>query len=48
VALLTNAAILSSSAVVISFSAKAVGHMAPSSSLALSVNPRVAYLDLNF
>jgi hypothetical protein len=36
------------SAAVNSFSAKEVGHMAPSSRFALSLKPNVAYLDLNF
>jgi hypothetical protein len=39
---------LSSSAAVSSFSANEVGHMAPSSTFALSLKPNVAYLDLNF
>src|SRR5213595_912419 len=47
-AFFTSAAILSSSAAVNPFSAKAVGHMAPSSRFALSLKPSVAYLDLNF
>src|SRR5438477_5793975 len=47
-AFFTSAAILASSAAVNSFSAKAVGHMAPSSRLALSLKPNVAYLVLNF
>jgi hypothetical protein len=47
-AFFTRAPILSSSAAVNSFSAKAVGHMAPSSRFAASVKPNVAYLVLNF
>src|ERR687885_376204 len=47
-ALLTSAPILASSAAVNSFSAKEVGHMAPSSRFALSLMPNVAYLVLNF
>src|SRR5215212_1666417 len=47
-AFLTSAAILASSAAVNSFSAKEVGHMAPSSRFALSLKPNVAYLALNF
>src|ERR1051326_6964623 len=47
-AFLTSAAIFASSATVSSFSAKAVGHMAPSSRLALSLKPSVMYLVLNF
>src|SRR5436189_643675 len=47
-AFFTSAAILASSAAVNSFSAKATGHMLPSSRLALSLKPNVAYLDLNF
>src|SRR5437879_2748822 len=47
-AFFTSAAILSSSAAVNPFSAKAVGHMAPSSRFALSLKPSVAYLVLNF
>src|SRR6266511_1729857 len=47
-AFFTSAAILSSSAAVNSVSAKAVGHMAPSSRFALSLKPSVAYLVLNF
>ena len=47
-ACLTSAPILASSAAVNSFSAKEVGHMAPSSRFALSLKPNVAYLDLNF
>ena len=42
-----SAAILASSVAVNSFSAKAVGHMAPLSSFASSLKPNVAYLDLN-
>src|SRR5437868_15055127 len=47
-AFFTSAPILASSVAVNSFSAKAVGHMAPSSSFALSLKPNVAYLVLNF
>src|SRR5918912_164072 len=47
IALSTSARIFSSSAAVNSFSANSVGHMLPSSSLALSLKPRVAYLLLN-
>src|SRR5438105_2230538 len=47
-AFFTSAPILASSAVVNSFSAKEVGHMAPSSRFALSLKPNVAYLVLNF
>src|SRR6266851_5501639 len=47
-ALFTSAPILASSAAVNSFSAKAVGHMAPSSRCALSLKPSVAYRVLNF
>src|SRR5207253_9359821 len=47
-AFFTSAPILASSAAVNSFSAKATGHMLPSSRLALSLKPNVAYLDLNF
>src|SRR5207302_5141485 len=47
-AFFTSAPILASSAAVNSFSAKAVGHMVPSSSFALSLKPKVAYLVLNF
>src|SRR5213079_1452884 len=47
-AFFTSAPILASSAAVNSFSAKAVGHRAPSSSFALSLKPNVAYLVLNF
>src|SRR5262249_12462636 len=47
-AFLTSAPILASSAAVHSFSAKAVGHMAPSSRFASSLKPSVAYLVLNF
>src|SRR5262245_63378069 len=46
-AFLTSAAIRFSSAAVNFVSAKAVGHIAPSSGLAASLNPRVAYLALN-
>src|SRR5437016_10537878 len=47
-ALFTSAPILASSAAVNFFSAKAVGHMWPSSRVALSLKPSVAYLVLNF
>jgi maleate isomerase len=47
-ALFTSAPIFASSAAVNSFSAKAVGHMAPASRCALSLKPIVAYLVLNF
>ena len=47
IACFTRAAILASSAAVSSFSAKAVGHMAPSSRFASCMKPRVAYLVLN-
>ncbi|MDQ6872945.1 MAG: hypothetical protein M3037_13220, partial [Gemmatimonadota bacterium] len=47
-AFFTSAPILASSAGVKSFSAKAVGHMWPSSRVALSLKPKVAYLVLNF
>src|SRR5512135_3315366 len=47
-AFFTSAPILATSAVVNSFSAKEVGHMAPSSRFALSLKPNVAYLVLNF
>src|SRR6266540_657402 len=46
-AFFTSALILASSAAVNSFSAKEVGHMAPSSRFASSSKPNVAYLDLN-
>jgi Phosphotransferase enzyme family len=46
-AFFTSAAILASSAAVNSVSAKAVGHMAPSSRFATSLKPKVAYRDLN-
>src|ERR687888_706560 len=46
-AFFTSAPILASSAAVNSFSAKAVGHMAPSSRFALALKPSVAYLVLN-
>src|SRR5688572_7984034 len=45
-AFFTSAAILASSAAVNSFSAKEVGHMAPSSRFASSLKPNVAYLEL--
>jgi hypothetical protein len=44
---LTSAAIFFSAAAVNFFSAKEVGHMAPSSRFAVSLKPSVAYLDLN-
>src|SRR5918911_2566659 len=47
-AFFTSATIRASSAAVSSFSAKAVGHMAPSSRFASSLKPSVAYLVLNF
>src|SRR5207247_7975642 len=46
-AFFTSAPILASSAAVNSFSAKATGHMVPSSRFALSLKPNVAYLALN-
>jgi hypothetical protein len=47
-AFFTSAAILASTSGVNSFSAKEVGHMAPSSRFAVSLKPNVAYLSLNF
>src|SRR5688572_10537170 len=47
-ALFASVPILASSAAVNSFSAKEVGHMAPSSRFAASVKLNVAYLVLNF
>src|SRR4051812_16638068 len=47
-ACLTSFVILASSAFVNSLSAKATGHMEPSSRLALSLKPNIAYLSLNF
>ena len=47
-ACLTSFAILASSAFVNFLSAKATGHMEPSSSFALSLKPNIAYLSLNF
>jgi hypothetical protein len=47
-AFFTSAPILASSAEVNSFSAKAVGHRAPSSRFASCMKPNVAYLVLNF
>src|SRR5947208_2669812 len=47
-AFLTSMLILASSAAVNAFSAKATGHMAPSSRFAASLKPNVAYLVLNF
>ena len=46
-AFFTSAPIRASSAAVSSFSANAVGHIAPSSRFALSLKPNVAYLVLN-
>lgn len=46
-ALFTSAPILASSTSVNSVSAKAVDHMSPSSRLAVSLKPNVAYLALN-
>ena len=46
-AFFTSAAIRASSAAVNSVSAKAVGHMVPSSRFAATSKPNVAYLDLN-
>src|SRR5881392_4445598 len=46
-AFFTSAPIFASSAAVNSFSAKAVGHMAPSSRFAWCMKPNVAYLVLN-
>src|SRR5437016_9132695 len=48
IAFFTSAPILASSAAVSPFSAKAVGHIWPSSRFASSLKPRVAYLVLNF
>ena len=47
-AFVTSALIRASSAAVSPVSAKAVGHMAPSSRFAESLKPNVAYLVLNF
>src|ERR687894_2622765 len=47
-AFFTSAPILASSAPLNSFSAKEVGHMAPSSRFAVSLKPNVAYLVSNF
>jgi len=47
-AFFTSALILASSVAVNSFSAKAVGHRAPSSRFAVSLKPNVAYLVVNF
>src|SRR6266516_6388788 len=47
-AFLTSAAILASSAAVNFVSAKAIGHMEPSSSFAVSLKPNIAYRSLNF
>src|SRR6476469_7977107 len=47
-AFFTSLRIFASSAAVSSVSAKAVGHMEPSSSFAASLKPNVAYLSLNF
>jgi hypothetical protein len=46
-AFFTSAPILASSPPVNFFSAKEVGHMAPSSRFASSLKPKVAYLELN-
>src|SRR5215204_5547890 len=46
--LFTSAPIFASSTAVNSFSAKEVGHMAPSSRFASSLKPSVAYLESNF
>src|SRR6187549_1459491 len=48
VAVLTSSRMTTSSAAVNFASAKAVGHMAPSSRFASSLKPSVAYLVLNF
>jgi hypothetical protein len=47
-AFFTSALILASSVAVNCLSAKDVGHMAPSSSFAVSLKPSVAYFVLNF
>src|SRR5262249_32303764 len=47
-AFFASAPILASSAAVNSFSAKAIGHMAPSSRFASWLKPSVMYLSLNF
>src|SRR5690348_8377588 len=47
-AFFTSATILASSAAVNSCSAKAIGHIAPSSRFAVSLKPSVAYRVLNF
>src|SRR5947207_14255615 len=47
-AFFTRAATFASAAGVISFSAYEIGHSSPSSRLALSLKPSVAYRDLNF
>src|SRR2546425_11055895 len=47
-AFFTSALIFASSVAVNSFSAKATGHMAPSSRFAVSLKPNVGYLVLNF
>ena len=47
-AFLTSAPIRASSTAVSAFNANAVGHMLPSSRLALSLKPNVAYRVLNF
>src|SRR5439155_10805561 len=47
-AFFTSAAIRASSAAVNAFSAKAVGHMGPSSRFASCMKPNVAYRVLNF
>jgi hypothetical protein len=46
-AFFTSVPIFASSLAVSSFSAKAVGHMTPSSRFAVSLKPNVAYLALN-
>jgi hypothetical protein len=46
-AFFTSAPIVASSVAVSSFSAKAVGHMLPSSRFAAALKPNVAYLSLN-
>src|SRR2546428_11073648 len=46
-AFFTSAPIFASAAGVSSFSAKAIGHSSPSSRVAESLNPSVAYLALN-
>ena len=46
-AVLTSAAVLSSTSAVNLFTAKEVGHMSPSSRFAAGTKPNVAYLDLS-